>query len=56
MPFKCILKRKFQASRHKFLSQNLHSLDINGPIILLVESHKGKKFGGFSQIMFPKGD
>lgn len=56
MPFKCELRLKFQASKNKFLTANMHAVDIRGPILLVVQSHKGKTFGGYSSIMFPKND
>jgi hypothetical protein len=54
LPFKCDLKLKFRASGNQFLSKNLHSLNLRGPIVLYIKSHKNREFGGYSSIMFPK--
>lgn len=54
LPFKCDLKLKFRASGNQFLSKNLHNLNLRGPIVLYVKSHKNREFGGYSSIMFPK--
>jgi hypothetical protein len=54
MPFHCHLTPKFQASKHRFQTSNLHKLGLRGPILLVAESYKGKIFGGFSPKMFPK--
>lgn len=54
LPFKCDLKLRFKASENEFLSKRLHAVNIRGPIVLYVESHKGRHFGGYSSIMFPK--
>lgn len=54
MPFPCELTRKFQASKHRFQTYNLHKIGIRGPIVLVAESHLGKIFGGFSPKMFPR--
>ena len=48
------LKLKFKASGHQFLSKNMHSLNLRGPIVLYVKSYKNYEFGGYSSIMFPK--
>lgn len=54
LPFKCDLKLKFKASDNEFLSKKMYSLNIRGPIVLYVHSHKNRHFGGYSSIMFPK--
>jgi hypothetical protein len=32
----------------------MHSLNLRGPVVLYVKSHKNHEFGGYSSIMFPK--
>lgn len=51
LPFHCKPILKFQASKNKFITQNLYSLQLKAPILVLVQS-KLKTFGGFSSVMF----
>lgn len=56
MSFQCNLIPKFQASRHRFQTNNLHKLGLRGPIVLVAESYKGRLFGGYTPKMFPKNE
>lgn len=56
LPFKCKLSLKFKASKNNFLTSNLHSANIRGPILLVAQSYKNKVFGAFCPAMFPKAE
>jgi hypothetical protein len=34
----------------------MYAVNIRGPVLLYVESSKGRHFGGYSSVMFPKYD
>ena len=51
LPFQCKLNLRFQASANGFLTKNLYSLKIQGPVIVLISS-KNKVFGGYSPNMW----
>lgn len=52
LPFHCKLTLRFQASVNNFLTKNLYSLNLNGPVLVLIQSSKLKTFGGFSPSMW----
>lgn len=56
LPFNCTLKLRFKASDNSFLTKKMYAVNIRGPVLLYVESNKGRHFGGYSSVMFPKYD
>lgn len=51
LPFHCKLTLRFQASANNFLTKNLYSLNLQGPVLVLMQS-KFKTFGGYTPNMW----